>query len=69
MLHYAAAQNYDLDLPIQKGEIDTGFHAVERGLVFGVEETRILVGDVGRFAAPFDRCTGKLRAPCADILR
>jgi hypothetical protein len=52
--HQAAAQHGNLDLRIEQRKIDTGFHAGERGLIFGVEEARVLEGQDCGLAAPLD---------------
>ena len=61
MLDRHAAQHRDLDLRIEQREIDAGFHAVERGLVLGIEEARIAERQDRRLAAPLDRGAGQVR--------
>ncbi len=58
MLDLHAAQHGDLDLLVEQGQIDAGLHAVERGLILGVEEARIAERHHRGFAAPLDRSAG-----------
>jgi hypothetical protein len=57
-----AAQHRDFDAGIEQGEIDAGFHPVERGLILGVEEARIAEREHRRLAAPLDRSAGQFDA-------
>src|SRR6202521_3809391 len=57
MFDHVAAQHGDFDRGIEQSEIDAGFHAVERGLVLGVEEARIFKGNDRRLSAPCYRGT------------
>jgi hypothetical protein len=62
MIDGGAAQHRDFDLRIKQRQVDAGLHAAERGLILGIEKTRIEVGQVGRLAAPLDRRAWKLDA-------
>ena len=69
MLDHAAAQHDDLDLRIEQRKIDADLNTVERGLILGVEEARIVVGEDRGLAAPLDRGAGKLRLSLLDEFR
>ena len=46
---------------IERGDVDGGFKAVERGLVLGIEKARIAHGDERRFAAPLHARTLEIK--------
>src|SRR5262249_9076657 len=54
MVERAAAHDRDLGRGIERREIDRDLHGSERGLVLGVEETRILHGQNARLAAALE---------------
>src|SRR5499426_4179818 len=68
VLHHAAAQHRHFARRVDEREVDADLHAVETGLVFGVEEARVLERDDRRLAAPFDRRAVKLDGAAAGEL-
>ena len=61
-----AAQHRDLDLRVEQRQIDAGLHAVERGLILGVEEARIAERHDRGLAAPLDRSAGQFDPAILD---
>ena len=54
MLDHAAAQNADLALRIENRNVRSGLGVVERVVILGVEEARVLDGDDRGLAHPLD---------------
>ncbi len=69
LLDHVAAKDRDRGLGIEGGEIDRGFHFVDRLLVLGIEEARMAEGDERRLAAPLDRRRFHLERAAREELR
>ena len=61
VIDHAAAQHADLALWIEDGDVGRGLGGVERVVVLGVEETRIVDGDHRGLAAGARAAPGRSR--------
>src|SRR5205085_6976425 len=69
MVERAAAQDRDIARRIEGREVDRDLHCLDRGFVFGIEETRIFHGQEASLAPAFETDLAEIEGALSDKFR